>query len=332
MSQFTAINLALIPAPKVIEVIDFEQVLAEMLADLSARLPDFDTFLESDPAMKLLEVAAYRETVLRQRINDAAKAVMLSYALDSDLDQIGVLFGVTRLVITPANPDATPPTAAVFESNSDFRYRIQLSLEGLSTAGPEGAYIFHALSASGQVLDASATSFLPDDIKQIVYDVLASHSAAAPLVTDMQAALDSAKWPGDVEITVLSREGDGSASAALVDTVDASLSAEDVRPLTDYVQVQGATIVPYQVAATLYFYAGPDRTVIMAAAQAAIEAYAESQHRLGLDVTLSGIYAALHQPGVQRVELAAPLASLVIDRQSASYCTAIALTDGGLDE
>ncbi|MDA7086507.1 baseplate J/gp47 family protein [Pseudomonas sp. SA3-5] len=298
MSQFTAINLALIPAPQVIEVIDYEQVLAEMLADLAARLPEFDTFLESDPVMKLLEVAAYRETVLRQRINEAAKAVMLSYAMDTDLDQLGATFGVTRLEVTPADPDASPPTAAVFEKNSDFRYRIQLSLEGLSTAGPEGAYIFHALSADGLVLDASAIS----------------------------------PTPGEVLVTVLSRDGDGTASAELLAAVEASLSAEDVRPLTDFVQVQGATIVPYQVEAALYFYAGPDRTVIMATAQAAIEAYTESQHRLGLDVTLSGIYAALHQPGVQRVELTEPAATLVIDRQSASYCTAIALTDGGLDE
>lgn len=298
MSKFTAINLALIPPPKVVEALDYEQVLAEMLADLSARLPEFETFLESDPVVKVLQISAYRETILRQRINDAAKAVMLSYALGTDLDQIGVLFGVSRLEVTPADPDATPPTAAVFESDSDFRYRIQLSLEGLSTAGPEGAYIFHALSANGLVLDASAIS--PD--------------------------------PGEVVVSVLSRIGDGTASAELLATVDAKLSAEDVRPLTDYVQVQAATIIPYQVHATLYFYAGPDRTVVMATAQAAIEAYTEAQHRLGLDVTLSGIYAALHQPGVQRVELAAPLASLTINRQSASYCTAINLTDGGLDE
>lgn len=298
MSKFTAINLALIAPPKVVEALDYEQVIAEMLADLSDRLPEFETFLESDPVVKILQIAAYRETILRQRINDAAKAVMLSYAVGTDLDNLAALFGVIRLQVTPADPDATPPTAAVFESDSDFRYRIQLSLEGLSTAGPEGAYIFHALSANGLVLDASATS----------------------------------PQPGDVLITVLSRAGDGTASAELLAAVEASLSAEDVRPLTDHVLVQGATIVPYQVEAALYFYAGPDRAVIMATAQAAIEAYTESQHRLGLDVSLSGIYAALHQPGVQRVELTMPGASLVIDRHSAAYCTAISLSDGGLDE
>ncbi|MCQ4302674.1 baseplate assembly protein [Stutzerimonas frequens] len=298
MSQFTAINLALVAAPKVIEELDFEQVYAAMLADFIERMPDFDALLESEPVIKILQVAAYRETVLRQRVNDAARAVMLPYSTGTDLENLGSLFGVTRLLITPANLVAVPPVAAVYESDDDYRYRIQLSLEGLSTAGPEGAYVFHALSADGLVLDASAIS--PE--------------------------------PGEVLITVLSREADGTASPELLATVDAALTDESVRPLTDFVTVQGATILDYQVEATLHFYAGPDRAVIMANAQAAIEAYTTGQHRLGLDVTISGIYAALHQPGVQRVELTTPTANLVVDRQSASYCSAISLTDGGLDE
>lgn len=298
MSQFTAINLAQVAPPDVIEPLDFEQILAAMLADLLERAPELDAQVESEPFMKLLEVCAYRELQLRARINDAARAVMLPYSTGTDLDNLGALFGVERLLLSPAVPTAIPPIAAVYESDSDFRYRIQLSLEGLSTAGPEGAYIFHALSADGQVLDASAIS----------------------------------PTPGQVLITVLSRQGSGVPDATLLATVLAKLSDESVRPLTDHVQVQAATIAQYQVTATLYFYAGPDREVIMANARAALEAYTAGQHRLGLDVTLSGIYAALHQPGVQRVDLASPTANLVVNRQSASYCTAINLTDGGLDE
>ncbi len=298
MSQFTAINLAQVAAPDVIEPLDFEQILAAMLADLLTRAPELDAQVESEPFMKVLQVCAYRELQLRARINDAARAVMLPYSTGNDLDNLGALFGVQRLMLIPAVPTASPPIAAVYEGDNDFRYRIQLSLEGLSTAGPEGAYIYHALSADGQVLDASATS----------------------------------PTPGQVVITVLSRQGSGVPSAPLLATVLAKLSDESVRPLTDFVQVQAATVVPYQVTATLYFYAGPDREVIMANARAALQAYTDAQHRLGLDVTLSGIYAALHQPGVQRVDLTSPTANLVLNRQSASYCTAINLTDGGLDE
>ncbi len=71
---------------------------------------------------------------------------------------------------------------------------------------------------------------------------------------------------------------------------------------------------------------------MLANALAAAQAYAAAQHRLGRDVTLSGIYAALHQPGVQRVELTSPTASIVVGRQGATYCTGITLHDGGLDE
>ncbi len=295
---FTAIDLSRVPAPQVVQTLSAEQILAEMLDDLLARHPEFTALLESDPAIKLLEVAAYRELLLRQRINEAAHAVMLPYALGTDLDNLGALFGVERLVTDPGDPGAIPPVPATYEGDSDFRYRIQLSLEGLSTAGPEGAYIYHSLSASGQVLDASAIS----------------------------------PTPGQVLVTVLSRLGNGVASPELQATVYAAINADAVRPLTDYVQVQSATITEYAIEATLYFYAGPDREVVLANALAAAQAYAAAQHRLGRDVTLSGIYAALHQPGVQRVELTSPTASIVVGRQGATYCTGITLHDGGLDE
>jgi phage-related baseplate assembly protein len=45
--------------------------------------------LESEPIVKLLQENAYREVILRQRINDAAKAVMLAYSTGADLDQFG---------------------------------------------------------------------------------------------------------------------------------------------------------------------------------------------------------------------------------------------------
>ena len=67
-----------------------------------------------------------------------------------------------------------------------------------------------------------------------------------------------------------------------------------------------------------------------AAAQAAAEAYASAQHRLGKDITISGIHAALHQPGVARVDLSSPAANIAISDEQAGYCTEIDLTDGGI--
>jgi phage-related baseplate assembly protein len=197
---------------------------------------------DSDPATKLLQVFAYYAQMLRQRINDAARAVMPAYAVKADLDHIAALFGITRLTITPANPATGAP--AVMEDDTDFRRRMVLAPEGYSVAGPEGAYISHTLSADANVLDASATGPQPDDIKALVLGVLADHAASADLVAAMTSALDTARWPGSVVVSVLARTGDGTAPAELIDTVAAYVSDETRRPLTDWVTVQSARIVP----------------------------------------------------------------------------------------
>ena len=86
---FTVVNLSQLPAPNVVESLDFETILAEMIADLQGRDPTFTALVESDPAYKILEVCAYRELLMRQRVNESAKAIMLAYATGADLDQLG---------------------------------------------------------------------------------------------------------------------------------------------------------------------------------------------------------------------------------------------------
>ncbi|MCD8548385.1 MAG: baseplate J/gp47 family protein, partial [Aeromonadaceae bacterium] len=128
----------------------------------------------------------------------------------------------------------------------------------------------------------------------------------------------------------LSREGDGTASAELITAVTSAINADDIRPLTDHVTVQTAIIHPYSVEATLYVYPGPDSSVVMANAQAALEAYVAQVHRIGRDVPRSGLYAALHQAGVQRVELLSPADDLAIYDDEAAWCQSITLTLGGV--
>src|SRR5438445_485309 len=99
----SSLDLSLLPAPTIVEQIDFETIRSAMIADLQARLPSFDTVLESDPVVKLIEVAAYRELLLRQQFNDRARGLMLAYATGPDLDQLAALVGVARLVITPGD-------------------------------------------------------------------------------------------------------------------------------------------------------------------------------------------------------------------------------------
>ncbi len=65
-----------------------------------------------------------------------------------------------RLVITPA----TDTTDAVMESDTSLRLRAQRAYDGLSVAGPSGAYEYFARSASGLVRDARAISPSPANV------------------------------------------------------------------------------------------------------------------------------------------------------------------------
>ncbi|AXI83130.1 baseplate assembly protein [Xylella taiwanensis] len=295
-SNLTAIDISRLPMPDVIRQVAADVILQEMLADLYARAPALQGLLPSDPLYTLLEVAAYRESVRRYQSNDDAKAVMVALATDADLDHLAALFRVKRLVLDPGDPSRG--IAAVMERDAQFRRRIVLAPEGYSVAGPEGAYIYHAISAHADVLDVSATS----------------------------------PAPGEVVVTVLSRRANGQPSQEVLDAVMASVNHESVRPMTDHVTVQPAQITDYQVHARLHTYAGPDAAVVLSEAQRRVTAYTTEAFRLGRDIALSGLYAGLHVEGIQRVELNTPQQGLIIGRTQAARCTDITLVHGGVDE
>ncbi|USR62760.1 baseplate assembly protein [Lelliottia amnigena] len=299
------IDLSQLPAPQIVDLPDFETLLAERKAAFIALYPADEQAavartlaLESEPITKQLQESTYREVLLRQRINEAAQAVMVAYALGGDLDQLAANYNVNRLTVTPADNDAVPPVAAVLESDDALRLRVPAAFEGLSVAGPTAAYEFHARSADGRVADASATS----------------------------------PAPADVVLTVLSREGDGTADNDLLAVVEKALNSESVRPVADRLTVRSAEIIPYRVEATIFLYPGPEAEPVMAAAKASLQKYIASQTRLGRDIRRSALYAALHVEGVQRVELASPLADVVLDKTQAASCTQWNVTNGGTDE
>ncbi len=294
-SAYTKVDLSQLAPPNVVEALDFESIFAEMLADLRARDPAFTALVESDPAYKIMEVAAYRELLIRQRLNDATKAVMIAYAVGADLDQIAANYDVARLLITAADDTTIPPTPAVYESDDEFRVRIILSLEGYTSAGSRGSYIYHALSASGDCKDVAVESLTP----------------------------------GTVNVAVLSRTGTGAAPSATIAAVVEALNADIIRPLCDTVEVASASIVDYSIAATLTVFPGTGQEEVLAAATAAAQAYAADQHRIGRDITRSGIFAALHQPGVQNVSITSPAADIVNAWNQAPNCSGITVSIGG---
>ncbi|NVK42107.1 MAG: baseplate J/gp47 family protein [Oceanospirillaceae bacterium] len=361
MSAYTAVDVSQLPFPGIVEELSFDAIYQEMRDQMNALQPMlfnedgaakiveseliengngdkyfrvpfagetelFNLELESDPSARQLQIVAFREMLIRQRVNEACKGVMLAYAVDADLEQIAAGFGVFKKLITPA--DEENGIEAVYESNEDFRRRIQLASEGFSTAGPEGAYIFHALSANSDVKDASAQSPTFDlvTVSQEIQDQLPE--GAIVIVPNDDVGLTD-PMPGDVAVNILSHTGNGAAPQATQDAVKTSLNEDDVRPMTDRVRERSAQIIDYEINATLYTYAGPDSSVVLQNAQEKTQTFVDANHKLGRDINVSGVYAALHQPGVQRVETDFNQ-NIVCDRSQAAYCTGINITHGGV--
>ncbi|QXZ14043.1 baseplate J/gp47 family protein [Pseudomonas sp. AO-1] len=303
MKTFTPIDLAQLPDPDVVEQIDYEQILAErkayavslwpveQQAEIAATLA-----LESEPLTKLLQENAYREMLLRQRVNEASLANMLAKAKGKDLEQLAANVNVERLVVTPGNSAAIPPIVAVMESDESLRERAQMAWEGLSTAGPRNSYILHARSADGRIADATAES----------------------------------PSPAVVVVTVQGLTGDGSVNQALLNIVSQYLSDDDRRPVADRLTVQSATVLPYQVDAVLYLATtGPEAEPIREAAQARLVTFINQRRRLGVEISESAIHAALHVEGVRKVVLH-DWADITPSEAEAAFCTRYSVTVGAL--
>lgn len=91
----------------------------------------------------LIDLCAYRESLCRAAINEAARQNLVAFARAPMLDYLGELVGVSRL---PG------------EDDERLRERIRLAPEHFSVAGPRLAYRYHAMSADAAVLDVAVRS------------------------------------------------------------------------------------------------------------------------------------------------------------------------------
>ena len=252
----TLSDLASLPTPAVIETLSFETIFSELQSEFQARYPNYSALLASDPAVKLLEVAAYREVLLRNRINAAAKASLLAFAMGSDLDHLAAFYGVTRLMA---------------ETDEALRLRTRQRIIGFANAGGAAHYRYWALSASPEVADVEVDS----------------------------------PAPGRVRISVLAKGEADTVPDAVLDAVRAVVLRDDIRVLTDTVEVVPAELIPVTVTARIWLY--PDTP--MAAFEAIEARFKEAlaaQSGLGWDLTPSWVIGELQRPGVHKVELLSP--------------------------
>ena len=250
------IDFARLPPPQVIEEIDYEKLLKVYQGQVVGKNSALAAAvaLEQSPTNIILEAEAYGEMIVRERINAAARACMLPFATGSDLEVIGARFNVARM-------DG--------ELDARLRRRIQLSMETFSTAGSPGSYIFHALSTSLSVKDATAVA---------------------------------ERGTGRVTVVIMADGSDPVPAGPLVDAVYDRLMSDGIKPLTDDITVLPVTKIPADITANITLYPGPDASLVISDINKALTALRNRVTVISRDLKRSAVLAALTQEGVQNVE------------------------------
>lgn len=183
-----SIDLSKLAAPAVVEELNFEALLADAKNRLIAIHPAAAEVLalESEPLTKLLESHAYRELLFRQRVNTAARAHLVAFATDTDLDHKAAFYNLPRMS---------------GEQDARFRQRILLRARALAGNGTREHYEGLAMATSLNVRHAVATQPQPGHVRVVLQ--LQDASAAADTVAAVDAALNAENArPIGVPVTV----------------------------------------------------------------------------------------------------------------------------------
>ncbi|CAN2142611.1 baseplate assembly protein J [Wolbachia pipientis] len=249
----------------IIEPLNFEEIFSRMKEELISRDESFTALVESDSAMKVLEVAAWRELLLRQRINEAVKSNLLKFATGEDLDNLAEFYGVER---------------QKEEDDERFRKIIKAKIIGWSTGGSKEHYRYHALSADSRVKDALVESPIPGKVQVLILST---------------------------ELSTLQEE--------LLEIVKNQLNREDVRILTDTVEVVSCNMIEIDIHSKII---KKKTDIIETVKKKFIEKFGTTK-RLGWKVTRSWIIANLFMEGVENVELIEPREDIVVKGNECAF-------------
>ncbi|MBX9634055.1 MAG: baseplate J/gp47 family protein [Magnetospirillum sp.] len=298
------IDLSAISPPAIVLPVSMEAIIADMKADFLARgaadgVDLTDSLRESDPATKLVQTQAFREGLLAARINASNLANRVAFATGTDLDTLVAFADIERQVIDPGNPAASPPIAATTESDDRLRRRFVLHWNAISNGAPEGFYESLAMDMVPDVFDAYSVS------------------------------------PAPCEITVYVLPRPCADQAACVAAVAAVMANSKKVPQGDRVTVQLATVKPYRIVADLGVASGPDSAVVVQAARAKVQAYAQWSEvygatPLGRSIEIPFVHAALAVAGVTAITVTEPAGPMACGPSEAALCSEIVLTVNGV--
>lgn len=182
------------------------------------------------------------------------------------------------------------------EATDEEYYRLmRASMDGYSTAGSLGGYIYHALRVSTEIADVVPNS----------------------------------PSPGVVYIYVL-LEGGKPAGEEIKGKVLEACSGKKVRAFTDDVHMGDPLVVPYTIDLTYYIHDGAMTSAAetRSRVEAAVAEYTAWQSAmLGRDINPSKLYHLLMQTGIKRVDLRFPAFTPLRDGKLALGVDAYSLAD-----
>lgn len=219
------------------------------------------------------------------------------------------LAGQINTIVTPmtfvsgAQNTTITTGGADAESDPDFADRIRLAPNSFSVAGPEKAYVYHAKSVSPAIIDVKVDS----------------------------------PTPGEVDVYVLLTDGTLPTEDTL-EQIEAHLSDEDIRPLTDYVVVKAPTASNYEI--ELHYWISQEDSSKAAQIQADVEAAVEQyrlwqQTKIGRDITPGKLLQLVFAAGASRVDDSKmkPAAWKKLEAMQVAQCTKVSVVyEGYKDE
>lgn len=322
MSSMLIPGLNQLVEPEIVKVEVFEALLAEFSNEVLQYVAERDPAKaarlaetlgnESELMVMMMQAFVLRIQTHERKFNAKIKQMLAWWAEGTNLDARAADAGLERRVVSAGDPNAFPPVAAVMESDDDLRLRYYLAPHA-PAAGSRLQYRREALTLGERAtvkVEAPAEG-------QVVMTYTFSTDSFAAQVKDANARFTA---PGEVDVTVLSRQGDGTPSAELLAATVAHFERDDVCPETDKVRVRAAEIIRYKIRAIAYINPGPDTGLTETAGVAAMQAYAAAKHRLEGYVDPDWINSGLIVAGAERVERLEPLAPIVCTAGQAPYC------------
>lgn len=292
-----------------------EQVGAETAEQIAAGLRS-----PNEAAALLLDcMVLYRQQETR---NDNYLALQQFAGTVTDSEMIDLIvskFNLERQVIEAADTSVFPAVEAVMESDESLLLRYSLAPYGLSTTGTRLGYKFHALTLGSEPLKSVEVE--SENVVVMRYEFQSTDGVERPKDADAKMVEPQT---GNINIRVLSFDGDGSASAELCQAVEDYLSRDDIGQESDSITVESGEIVTFEIDIEVTEVSEPNKLIDQTALDAALTEYVNEQHVLGGRIQHSKINQIAHNYNAYEVVINQPVSDdIKCDWYQAPFCTGV---------